>query len=305
MKKRNGIILASILTFMLIGCGGSNDDTGCCNDSSVVEESTIVSVEKSNLSKDASLFSSSSYSEDVESKIENQISEKVEEPVLGTLSVNQTYDSFLVVPQEEFYGNITPDLTSNSVDEDTNETLPLSDELSIVADSENLDIPKCAISDIELPEHGDNNTTITWESDHEDTLDNQGHVTRPKKCAKDVHVILTATISKGDVQVQKEFTVGVIKEMGSDKEAAKRDAQIIRYFVPRKIYEDKIELAEEGLNGSFVTWESSDEDIIALDGTVTAQEDDVEVVLTITSVNNSETYVTHVKVLVKAEGSQP
>ncbi len=308
MKKRNGIILASILAFMFIGCGSSNDDTGCCNDSSVVEESTMVTIEKSNLSKNESLFSTSSYSEDVEGKVENKIEEKVEEPILGTLSVEQTYDSFLVVPQEELYGNvIVPDLTSNSVEdeEEANETLPLSDELSVVEDSLNLDIPKCAISDIDLPEHGENNTTITWESDHEDTLDNQGHVTRPKKCKKDVHVILTATISKGDVQVQKEFNVGVIKEMGSDKEAAKRDAQIIRYFVPRKIYEDKIELAEEGLNGSFITWESNDEAIIALDGTVTAQEEDVKVILTLTSVNNGETYVTDIKVVVKAEGSQP
>lgn len=314
MKKRNGLILVSILAFVLIGCGSGGSDTVCCSDSSVVEELAISEIEeKSVVDDNLSLFSESSYSEDVE----NVVTKKVEEPVLGTLSFEQNYDSFivvpqeevipekevLVVPQEEVYGNIEPKLTSNSTDEDLNETTPLSDELSIVEDSENLDIPKCAISDIKLPESGENNTTITWESNNEDVLDSQGHVTRPKKCQTDVHVVLTATISKGDVKVQKEFFVGVIKEMGSDKEAAKRDGDIIRYFIPREIYEDKIDLAENGLNGSFVTWESSNEDVISLDGTVNAQEDDVEVTLTLSVVNNGETNISSVTVVVKAEGS--
>ncbi len=239
-------------------------------------------------------------------------------PLLGELSVEEdTYDNFLVVPQEEFYGNIVPTLTENSVDNndtnksnennetneftEDNETTPLSDELSVVKDAEKLDLPKCTITDIELPESGKNDTTITWESNHEEVLDNYGVVTRPTKCEDDVHVVLVATISKGDVKVQKEFFVGVIKEMGSDEESAKRDGDIIRYFLPREISEDKITLAENGLNGSFVTWESSNEDVIALDGTVTAQDEDSEVTLTLTVTNNGATNVSSVDVVVKAK----
>ncbi len=337
MKKRNSLIVLSILAFVLIGCGSGGNNSTCCGDSSLVEELTTSEIEKTSVvNENVSLFSESSYSEDVanvatneiekplfgtlseevennvvnevnnevENKVNNEVANEVEKPILGVLNFEENDDSFLVVPKEEIYGNIEPELTSNSVDEDLNETTPLSDELSIVEDSEDLDIPKCVISDIELPEFGENNTTITWESDNEDILDNEGHVNRPKKCQQDVNVVLTATISKGDVKIQKEFFVGVIKEMGSDKEAAERDGDIIRYFIPREIYEDKIDLAENGLNGSFVTWESSNEDVISLDGTVNAQEDDVEVTLTLSVVNNGETNISSVTVLVKAEGSK-
>ena len=294
VKKRNGVILASVLAFVLIGCGGS--DTGCCSDSSVVEEAPVLMVEQSSVSVETPLFATSSYTVD-------EKEQGIESPILGTLSIDESYDDFLVVPQDEFYNTIVPDLGENAIEDDANETI-LSDELSIVEDSETLAIPKCAIADIELPQEGENNTTITWESNHKEVLDNQGHVTRPGKCDQDVHVVLVATISKGDVQVQKEFFVGVIKEMGSDAEAAKRDGDIIRYFVPRVIDAETIKLAENGLNGSFVTWESSNEEIISLDGTVTAGEEDSEVTLTLTVVNNGETNVSSVTVLVKAVGSE-
>lgn len=75
-------------------------------------------------------------------------------------------------------------------------------------------IPTVTKSDINLPNIGAYDTTIAWESSNESSISNEGKVSRT---GEDETVILTATLSKGDVISKKEFTVvikGVLQEIG-------------------------------------------------------------------------------------------
>lgn len=71
-------------------------------------------------------------------------------------------------------------------------------------------------TDISLPKSGAYDTKITWKSSNEDIISNEGKVNRT---GEDETVNLTATITKGDVVVNKEFNIlvkGVLQEVGVD-----------------------------------------------------------------------------------------
>lgn len=62
--------------------------------------------------------------------------------------------------------------------------------------------------DLILPTEGRKNTTIIWSSSDESVIDNTGKVTRAQ--AADKTATLTATITRGEASVTKDFTVTVI-----------------------------------------------------------------------------------------------
>lgn len=69
-------------------------------------------------------------------------------------------------------------------------------------------------ADISLPTTGAYSTTITWKSSNEDIISNEGKV---KRTAEDEIITLTATITKGEAAVNKEFSVlvkGILQEVG-------------------------------------------------------------------------------------------
>lgn len=64
-------------------------------------------------------------------------------------------------------------------------------------------------SDFSLPKEGSGGSQITWESDNEAVISNEGKVTRPAAGSEDAQVILTATIKKGEAVLKKSFKITV------------------------------------------------------------------------------------------------
>ncbi|AUD66086.1 hypothetical protein BK011_10440 [Tenericutes bacterium MZ-XQ] len=140
--------------------------------------------------------------------------------------------------------------------------------------------------------------SITWTSGNPDVISNAGVVTRPES---DTEVTLTATLTLGDIEETVPFTVTVI---GAEEVVDPADA-LAAVEIGGRAYKDgdiyittaNIVLPETSL-GYDVTWTSSNEDIIELDGTVHRPyfgETDQVVTLTATIENEEMTYL--VKVL--------
>ncbi|WP_222599261.1 immunoglobulin-like domain-containing protein [Aquibacillus kalidii] len=138
-------------------------------------------------------------------------------------------------------------------------------------------------TDLELPDSGAYETTITWESNHPDIIASNGEVTRPSYDNGDQTVVLTATISDGTNSKTKDFTVTVLK--------AKQDSLAFQEDVDNLVVHHvddvrgNLYLPTEGENGSTITWESSDVSVITTTGEVSRPaygEGDVTVDLTAT-----------------------
>ena len=65
------------------------------------------------------------------------------------------------------------------------------------------------VHDVTLPDAGRNGSAITWNSSREEVISNQGQVVRPNPGEEDAQVILTASVTYGDVTKTKEFTLNV------------------------------------------------------------------------------------------------
>ena len=77
-------------------------------------------------------------------------------------------------------------------------------------------IPTVTKTNIELPLVGAYDTTITWASNNEESISNDGKVNRT---GEDVTVTLTATITKESESIVKEFNItvkGVLQEVGAE-----------------------------------------------------------------------------------------
>ncbi len=130
--------------------------------------------------------------------------------------------------------------------------------------------------DITLPTLGSEDTTVTWESDNEAIVIQNGQATvnRPLSSAADAEVTLTATISKqGGRSITKTFTLTVKKnaDAAGDNLAAAKAALVIDYAgsdTADAVTED-ITLPDTGEHDSTITWESGDTNIISDAGIVT------------------------------------
>lgn len=129
-----------------------------------------------------------------------------------------------------------------------------------------------------MPDKGPNGCSITWESSNEDLITTDGIVNRPTyfEFIKDYgYVLITATISKGEASRQKSLGVHVmpLPPANEDEEAVIADYDWLTDWIIMngQMYgsiTDDLYMPDEGPNGSSITWESSDEDVIATDGTV-------------------------------------
>ena len=94
----------------------------------------------------------------------------------------------------------------------------LTDEMLVKYEEKNLEkvIPTQTKVDINLPTEGENGISITWKSNNEEALSSTGKVNRSEE---NTEVILTATLTKGDVTRTKDFNVtvnGKAVEVGLD-----------------------------------------------------------------------------------------
>ena len=118
---------------------------------------------------------------------------------------------------------------------------------------------------------------VTWISTNSAVLSEDGTVTRPD-LGSNVTVKLYAILEKNGVQTVKTFDVTVLSNM-TDEEKVAWDVSDIQ--IPTVVMGD-LDMKAEGTYGSSIAWTSSDESIIAKDGTVTRGEEDKTIYLTAT-----------------------
>ncbi|MDQ8737713.1 beta-L-arabinofuranosidase domain-containing protein [Paenibacillus sp. LHD-38] len=90
----------------------------------------------------------------------------------------------------------------------------LSDQEIVALDKEQLQLGDidAIITDMELPETGQNGSTIVWQSSNSDVIGTDGKVNRPEPRTGDAMVTLTARITKGAASLTKVFEIRVIEQ---------------------------------------------------------------------------------------------
>lgn len=97
----------------------------------------------------------------------------------------------------------------------------------VLEDLEALNLFSELINDIELPLVGDHGSTMSWTSDNENVISNEGKVTRPDVGEEDINVNLTLTIQKGKILQTKIFEILVY---------AKKDSVSEGYYSAREYF---------------------------------------------------------------------
>ena len=144
-------------------------------------------------------------------------------------------------------------------------------------------------SDFALPTTGVGKTKLAWTTDNPsviDIVDGVAKVSRPTPDMTDATVTLTLEVSNAFVRKEISFEFTVLRSL-SDEEIVELDMTAIK--VPSEVFTNEtnqIFLPTSGENGSIMSWESSNTDVIGTDGRVYSigyEGDDVEnVELTVT-----------------------
>ncbi|MFD1905215.1 immunoglobulin-like domain-containing protein [Paenibacillus rhizoplanae] len=132
------------------------------------------------------------------------------------------------------------------------------------------------LSGLDLPRKGAGGSTITWTSTNGTVVATDGTVTRPLFNTGDQPVTLTAVLKNGTFELTKTFELIVKKKQaGTDKQSVTEDTYLLTWNtireenVKQESVTSAVYLPKNGTNGSTITWTSSDEEVIATDGTVT------------------------------------
>ncbi|MFC6649624.1 immunoglobulin-like domain-containing protein [Paenibacillus rhizoplanae] len=131
------------------------------------------------------------------------------------------------------------------------------------------------LSGLDLPRKGAGGSTITWTSTNGTVVATDGTVTRPLFNTGDQPVTLTAVLKNGTFELTKTFELIVKKQAGTDKQSVTEDTYLLTWNtireenVKQESVTSAVYLPKNGTNGSTITWTSSDEEVIATDGTVT------------------------------------
>lgn len=146
------------------------------------------------------------------------------------------------------------------------------------------------VGDLNLPYFGAYNTTITWNSDNL-TIDANGFVQRPLYFEQDAMVHLTATVTSNTYSVNKSFELKVLRIEATDEQAVE---DTLSYLTDDLLKLENADLSHvtsalnlpvNGLLGSTIGWESSNEAINTVTGEVyrpAFSMADVEVTITAT-----------------------
>ncbi|MBB3696655.1 T9SS type A sorting domain-containing protein [Flammeovirga yaeyamensis] len=136
------------------------------------------------------------------------------------------------------------------------------------------------MSNVTLASTGLFDVNISWSSNNEAVIANDGAVVRS---IEDETVTLTATVTLDDKSMDKTFDLKVIADASLQFAAA---VEALEIGLADADTEDNVtsdvDLPLSSLYNTLVTWESSNEDVITVDGEVTGQAEDVNVTLTAT-----------------------
>ena len=137
------------------------------------------------------------------------------------------------------------------------------------------------IKNIKLPATGTvNGSAITWISSDESVITSKGKVKRPESAEGDKQVTLTAYVVKGNEYFTKEFNVNVMRIL-ENAEISQYDADELSALDGSLVSSD-MKLITKGRFGSDIIWASSDEAVIANNGTVVRYNEKKAVTLTAT-----------------------
>ncbi len=118
------------------------------------------------------------------------------------------------------------------------------------------EIPQTLRGSLLLPTTIGNNISITWKSSNENVVTPQGTVIRPAIGQPTASVTLTATFKKGNVEIPHEYPVQVIPCL-DEAESVAQDLEDLKLAGTENIYQS-IFLPYQTLEGSFISWKSSD-----------------------------------------------
>lgn len=122
-------------------------------------------------------------------------------------------------------------------------------------------------TDITLPDNYDNEVAINWTSSNQTVVSNNGVVNRPAKGNQDAMITLTATFVKGFVTKTKQFQVTVIAQY-SDLQSVKADSASLELAGKLNNLRSALFLPTKGIEGSNITWESSDKSTLNNSGEI-------------------------------------
>lgn len=122
-------------------------------------------------------------------------------------------------------------------------------------------------TNLSFPEKGEFGAKVTWKSQNEDLITNQGEVIRPAHEQGSQSVDLIATLSDGPYSLTKRFTVTVVSK-SSDAEAVRADAEALKVHNINDV-RGNLTLSTAGANGSTITWVSERPGMVTPTGEVT------------------------------------
>ena len=157
-------------------------------------------------------------------------------------------------------------------------------EIAVKAELDRISFPISLSGDLNLPTKGVFDTTLSWQSSDPSAISAAGKVTRR---AERQEVTLTVTAQKGGASATRVFPL-VIRAAGADDRDDVDEAlaaameQLARY----EEVINSIELPKSSVKGVAFNWQTSDDTVIAADGTVkrpAAGQEDKKVTLTLTA----------------------
>lgn len=108
---------------------------------------------------------------------------------------------------------------------------------------------------ISLPVSGIHASTVSWISSNPAVISATGVVNRPAFGSAPVQVVLTATVTRGFVARQRQFTVTVLPHF-SDQQSVDMDAAEIVLRANLQLLRSNLNLPVSGREGSVITWTS-------------------------------------------------
>ncbi|SHM97398.1 immunoglobulin-like domain-containing protein [Gracilibacillus kekensis] len=198
----------------------------------------------------------------------------------GLIADFEVYDGVLSAAEIQQLEN-EAEIKRNAIDsilvEQAKERLTVSQILGENKDAETITV------DLNLPNKGSNNTTITWKSSDPQWISDQGKVIRPDHGEGNKTVTLTATISDDNVSAEKEISVTVLKKPSVEQ----RLKEALQALVVHNVEEVKgnLTLPTNVAEEVDVTWTTSDSSTITATGEVSRPafgEGNTDVVLTAT-----------------------
>jgi hypothetical protein len=120
---------------------------------------------------------------------------------------------------------------------------------------------------LKLPVDAANGIKVSWTSSKPEVLASNGKVNRPATGEKTEKIKLTALLTKGDEQLEKQFKIKVLP-LPEDRDAVETDAAEIKLNANTDQLRSKLDLPVMGIEGSLISWKSDRPDFLSDEGKI-------------------------------------